>query len=256
MIQGAPIIQFQDVVLGYDGKIIVNHLNLTINDLLIQGSIKGQSICFLSRSGRGKSTLFKALSGLLEPMSGNILVQHKDGYVKTREGLIGFVDQAYTLFRHKTVRESLIYSMRKLSLTIREKEAKVDQELASWYLTGVKDKYPKELSGGQKQRVAIMEKLLASNHYIIMDEPISGLDVVAIDQVKLNFKHILSSHEKNTILFSTHDLGFALEMADIIYVLGLPSISDDFSIILKTYDMWKANKYPIEQEIRDLLARS
>ena len=250
------LIQFQNVTLGYDNKIVLKDLNFTIHDFRQEGVIKGQSICFISRSGRGKSTLFKALSGLLTPFSGNILVNHENTPVIAREGMIGFVDQHYTLFRHKTVEDTLMYALRKNKMPNKDKKDLINKELKDWHLEGMSNKYPNELSGGQKQRVAIIEKLLASNHYIIMDEPISGLDVIAIKQVKHNFEKLLSSHEKNTIIFSTHDLDFAIELADEIYVLG--KNQSDYSCILQKFSFWNNvdSKFNVKEKIEKILQNS
>jgi polar amino acid transport system ATP-binding protein len=72
---------------------------------------------------------------------------------------------------------------------------------------------------------------------MVLDEPFSGLDVRNIKKVSESFNKILSSHEYNTIIFSTHDIGLAVEMADSIYVIGLLDPSDTCSTILKHYDL-------------------
>jgi polar amino acid transport system ATP-binding protein len=87
-------------------------------------------------------------------------------------------------------------------------------------LTEHKDKYSCELSGGQRQRTAIIEQMLTSKHFMILDEPFSGLDVGNIEKVKLSFDKISAANELNTIIFSTHDIRLAVELSDSIYILG------------------------------------
>jgi polar amino acid transport system ATP-binding protein len=93
------------------------------------------------------------------------------------------------------------------------------------------------LSGGQRQRTAIIEQLLTSKHFMVFDEPFSGLDVGNIQSVRDAFDLILSSDELNTIIFSTHDLKLAVELADVIYVIGHPEGVTDYSTIVNKYDL-------------------
>ncbi len=229
------LIWFDNVSLGYEkDKPILKDLNIVEQDIV--GG--GQSICFLGRSGRGKSTLFKSLAGLLKPLSGKIVIDIDGTPTIVREGNVGFVDQKYTLFRHKTVMGILLFAMRKRKTSLKEKTAEANAILLDWGLDGHEEKYPNELSGGQRQRLAVIEKLLASNHYIIMDEPISGLDVVGVNNIKKNFRRVLAAHEKNTIIFSTHDLHFAMEMADVIYIVGRVKPEDTHSTIIERIELY------------------
>lgn len=109
--------------------------------------------------------------------------------------------------------------------------------LVNWNLVEHKDKYPCELSGGQRQRTAIIEQMLTSKHFMILDEPFSGLDVGNIEKVKQSFEKILTSNSLNTIIFSTHDIKLAVELADSIYLIGHPEGVEDYSTIVKHYDL-------------------
>lgn len=112
--------------------------------------------------------------------------------------------------------------------------------LQQWGLEKAKDQYPCELSGGQRQRTAIIEQILCSGHYMVLDEPFSGLDVGNIEDVKKAFNLITSLHEFNTIIYSTHDIELAVELADSIYVIGYPTINGtiaDYGTIVKNVDM-------------------
>ena len=137
--------------------------------------------------------------------------------------------------------------------------------MEKWGLLEHKDKYPCELSGGQRQRTAIIEQLLTSKHFMIFDEPYSGLDVGNIETVKESFDLILNSNELNTIIFSTHDINLAVEMADSIYVIGHPEGITDYSTVIKHFDLkemdlaWKtfgAGHLSLVKEIKELLLKS
>ena len=223
-------------------KLILKDVSLAEKDVQIQGQVTGQTIAFIGRSGRGKSTLFKALTGLIKPTDGKVLITDtqatsKDAAKEVSQGDVGFVDQKYTLFRHKTMTEIFHYAMRKIKGTKAEKDAIIDKYLAEWGLEEHKDKYPCELSGGQRQRTAIIEQMLTSKHFVVFDEPFSGLDVGNIEKVKDAFTKILHDDELNTIIFSTHDIKLAVELADSIYIIGHPEGTTDYSTIIKHYDL-------------------
>jgi ABC-type nitrate/sulfonate/bicarbonate transport system ATPase subunit len=160
-----------------------------------------------------------------------------------QEGDVGFVDQKYTLFRHKTVFESLWFALRKVSLPKQDKRDKIMRYLVDWGLEKHKDQYPNFLSGGQRQRTAILEQLLCSGFYMVLDEPFSGLDIGNINNVKDAFELINKSHEYNTVIFSTHDIELAVELADSIYVIGYGKDEkgqpQSFGSVLKHFDLKK-----------------
>ena len=120
------------------------------------------------------------------------------------------------------------------------------------------------ISGGQKQRVSVIEQILTNKYFMIFDEPTSGLDIVAIDKVKKSFNKILESNEYNTIIFSTHNINFAVEMAESIYVIGFPE-GENVSTIIKHYDLkamglaWKefgAEHHQLVKDIKEVLRNS
>ena len=239
------ILYVDNISVGYEGKTILKDVTIIEKNVVRDGyASTGQIIAVLGRSGRGKSTLFRALTGLVKPMSGQILISDMstevadDAKVLT-EGDVGFVDQKYTLFRHKTVNQICQYALRKSKLTKEEKTAMIDEYLTEWGLMEHKDKYSCELSGGQRQRTAIIEQMLSSKHFMILDEPFSGLDVGNIEKVKTSFQKILDADEYNTIIFSTHDIRLAAELADSIYVIGFPEGTTEYSTVLKHYDLKK-----------------
>lgn len=238
-----PLLYVDKLSVGYDGKMILKDVSFVEHNITREGhNSTGQTIAFVGRSGRGKSTLFKALTGLIKPTTGQILITDmdspdKDDAKPVREGDIGFVDQKYTLFRHETIDQIFMYALRKSKLTKPEKKELIDKYLNEWGLAEHRKKYSCELSGGQRQRTAIIEQMLTSKHFMILDEPFSGLDIGNIEKVKQSFKRISDDNEYNTIIFSTHDIKLAIEMADSIYVIGQPEGITDYSTIVKHFDL-------------------
>lgn len=246
--QKDTILHVENVSVAYDGKVIISDINFTEKDTVRPGKSQGQTIAVLGRSGRGKSTLFRVITGLEKPTTGRVLIPDHTKPVTNgqqpakmvQEGDVGFVNQKYTLFRHKTVYQALSYALRNSSLSSQEKKEKIDHYLNDWGLYQSRDQYPVFLSGGQRQRTAILEQLLSSGYYMVLDEPFSGLDVGNILNVKRSFQLICDSHDLNTIIFSTHDIELAVELADSIYIIGYPQKDGNLTntgTILKHFDL-------------------
>jgi ABC-type nitrate/sulfonate/bicarbonate transport system ATPase subunit len=240
------LLYVENVSVAYDGHFIVKDINMIEKNVVrASDDHTGQVIAVLGRSGRGKSTFFKALTGLVPIESGKILLKDFESNdinaaKEVAEGDIGFVDQKYTLFRHKTVKQTLNFALRRSALSETEKESKIKDYLNKWGLESCTDKYPNELSGGQRQRTAIIEQLFSSERFLVMDEPFSGLDVGNIEEVKKSFDLLTSSHDHNTVIFSTHDIELAIQLAQSIYVIGFPTIEGkkkDYGTVVAKYDL-------------------
>lgn len=240
------LLYVENVSVSYDDCLIIKDISFIEKNVVRENiDSTGQVIAILGRSGRGKSTLLKALTGLVHPSAGKILIKDfnnpaPEGAKNVHEGDIGYVDQKYTLFRHKTINQMLKFALRKTSLTAAEKEEKINLYLNTWGLANCKHKYPNELSGGQRQRTAIIEQLFSSDRFIVMDEPFSGLDVGNIQEVKKSFELLNDLSEFNTVIFTTHDIELAVELAQSIYVIGYPTIKDElqpYGTIVAKYDL-------------------
>ena len=240
------LLYVENLSVAYDDVTIIKDIVLTEKNVVRSGvENTGQVIAIVGRSGRGKSTFFKALTGLVPAKTGKILIKDFassdiNAAKLVAEGDVGFVDQKYTLFRHKTVNETLKFALRKTDLSETEKDKKISEYISKWGLEPCKDKYPNELSGGQRQRTAIIEQLFSSDKLIVMDEPFSGLDVGNIQEVKKSFDLLSSSHDLNTVIFSTHDIDLAIELAQSIYVIGYPTVGgklQSYGTIVAKYDL-------------------
>ena len=241
---GSTVLFAENVSVQYDGRDIIRDINIIEKNVIRESQITGQVIGIVGKSGSGKSTLFKALTGLIKPCTGQILIPQPTDYTQAKivqEGDVGFVNQKYTLFRNKTVRQTLEFALRKFSeLSRKDRTEKIETYAQEWGLFEHLEKYPNQLSGGQRQRVAIIEQMFSSENFIIMDEPFSGLDVGNILKVKQSFKRISESNEFNTLIFSTHDIDLAVELADSIHVIGNPTIDgvkQTYGTVVKNYDL-------------------
>jgi ABC-type multidrug transport system ATPase subunit len=218
----------ENLSVAYGSKIIIRDIGnaqipFVIKDIKRENLQQGQTVAVLGRSGRGKSTLFKAITGIVKPSSGCIKIpdtKTPGNFCDVKEGNVGFVQQNFPLSRNQTVFEMLKEAAGQGKIPDNEKNGIIEQHIESWGLKEQKNSVANQLSGGQKQRVAIIEQLLCSHYFMVFDEPFSGLDVCNIEDVRDSFRKITSSNEINTIIFSTHDIELAVELADQIYIVG------------------------------------
>lgn len=231
---GGIILKLEKLCLSFGKKEILKDINLEIEDY-VRDECTGQVITLLGKSGIGKTQLMKMIAGLQIPSSGRILL----GLAQTapKRGEVGMVLQSYPLFEHRTVSENL-----KLVSNQKEKIENLVIEL------DVKDhlkKYPSQLSGGQRQRVAIIQQILCSERFILLDEPFSGLDPVATKKLSRNIRKLADNHSENTIIISSHILEPALEVSDNAIMLG--KNGEDYATIVRNYNLvdmgfaWRSN---------------
>lgn len=197
---------------------ILRDVSFEIKDIKRPGLTQGQKVALLAPSGTGKTQLFKRIAGLEPTSSGEVLVGPEQK--PTKAGLVGVVPQNYLLFEHYTVEQTLMVAARMRETDKAKAKAKVLEIMEEFGLTDKGKAYPCELSGGQRQRVSIAEQLLSSNHFLLMDEPFSGLDIIMKKKVCDVIDTVASRDELNTIMFSTHDIESAVMIADTILILG------------------------------------
>jgi polar amino acid transport system ATP-binding protein/sulfate transport system ATP-binding protein len=212
------ILKATDVSLTLGGNVILRDLNLEIRDLYRPGCVTGQVVGLLGPSGIGKTRLFRLLAGIDKPDKGTITIGPK--CVPVERGMVGVVAQNYPLFEHRTVVGNLELAARSAGLSRQDAAAKAFTYLQRFSLEERADLYPCQLSGGQRQRVAIAQQFLCSEHFVLMDEPFSGLDLIAVDKVSKMICEVANSDELNTVIVVTHDIQAALAVADTIWLLG------------------------------------
>jgi NitT/TauT family transport system ATP-binding protein len=212
------ILKVMGVSLTLGGTPVLRDLNLEVKDVYRPGLTQGQVVGLLGPSGMGKTCLFRILAGLSAPDAGSVLIGPEGKPVE--RGMVGVVAQNYPLFAHRTVQGNLTVAGRRAGLSGAHAAEKVDSLLKRFGLTEHAGKYPAQLSGGQRQRVAIAQQFMCSEHFLLMDEPFSGLDPIAVETVAGFIGEMAGSHELNTFILVTHDITAALAVADTIWLLG------------------------------------
>lgn len=251
------IFAVKGVSLSYGDKQVLRDVNVDVNNITRPGMKQGQVVALLGPSGIGKTQLFRCIAGL-QPFSGELTMFDKP----VKAGEVGVVQQTYPLMNHRTVWSNLMLAAHRIPERITEAE----RLLVHFGLTDKRAAYPLELSGGQRQRIAIIQQLVCSSYFLLMDEPFSGLDVVAKERVMETIRTVTSAHELNTVIFTTHDIESAVALADDIWVLGREAGKPGATIV-KRLDLaalglaWSADVqrhpafWPTVMELRDLFPK-
>jgi putative spermidine/putrescine transport system ATP-binding protein len=191
---------------------------LALNDFSLDIA-PGELVALLGPSGCGKTTALRALAGLQDLDSGQIIVKGKDiTNLRASKRGMGMVFQAYSLFPHMTALENVQYGLRmqSTSKSVRESRGKEMLELVG--LVQESDRYPHQMSGGQQQRVALARALAISPAVLLLDEPLSALDAKVRSQLRDEIRRI-QLEVGTTTLFVTHDQEEALGIADRVGVM-------------------------------------
>ncbi|KAA9290995.1 ABC transporter ATP-binding protein [Aerococcus urinae] len=204
------MIEFDQVEKIYPGNVqALKKSSLTIND--------GEFVCFIGRSGSGKTTALRMINRMHDPSSGAILINGQKTTDLNPVDLrrkIGYVIQQIGLMPHMTIYDNIVTVPRLLKVD--EEECK---RIAHRLLKRVElpedflDRYPSELSGGQQQRVGVIRALAANPEIVLMDEPFGALDPITRDSLQELVKDLQREYG-STFVFVTHDMDEALALAD------------------------------------------
>ena len=197
---------------------ILREVNLEIKNLVRPGLAQGQVVALLGPSGVGKTTLLRLLAGLEAPDAGTIVIGENGQSV--RRGQIGVVAQHYPLFAHRTVLSNLIVAGKQAAMDGRAAREAAAELLSRFEMSAQGGSYPAQLSGGQRQRAAIAQQFMGCDGFLLLDEPFSGLDVVAQEVVIHFIAEMASRDERMTFILITHDISAALQIADTVWLLG------------------------------------
>ncbi|HWN11565.1 MAG TPA: ATP-binding cassette domain-containing protein [Pyrinomonadaceae bacterium] len=198
-----PAIEFRDVVLAFDDRIILNKLSFSVR--------KGELKIILGGSGGGKSTIIKLVLGLLKPDEGRVLVDGEDitdydeAQMMSVRKKIGMVFQEGALFDSLSVYDNVAYRLHEQGRTEDEVEQEVRRMLRFVNLEDAIDKMPSELSGGMRRRVGIARALIGDPKIVLFDEPTAGLDPPTARTIcELAMK--LRDLEDVSSIFVTHEM--------------------------------------------------
>ncbi len=228
-----PIIRLEGVHKWFGDVHALNGVDLEVQP--------GEKICIVGPSGSGKSTLLRCINFLEEPDAGTVWLEGKSmGFVESATGerqrasdadinrmrlSVGMVFQSFNLWGHMTVLRSVTEAPRFVrGMKRKEAEEKALQLLDRIGLLDKKGSYPSQLSGGEQQRVAIARALAMDPKIMLFDEPTSSLDPELVGDVLAVMRGL--AHDGMTMLIVTHEIGFAVEIADRALFIDFGAILD------------------------------
>lgn len=213
----SPVLQGKSVTLAgvsvrFDRTTAVEPLDLAIT--------AGEFFSILGPSGCGKTTLLRVMAGFLQPTTGRVLIDGADvtGLGPSRRPT-AMIFQSLALFPHMSVADNVAFGLEARGVSRRARRSRAEQLLDLVALSGFGSRRPAELSGGQRQRVAIARALAVEPAVLLLDEPLSALDLKLRQHMREELRQI-QSRTRVTFIYITHDQGEALAMSDRIAVMS------------------------------------
>ena len=235
------MIEINNISHSYGDKLIIDKLSLSVN--------ANELTCLLGGSGSGKTTILRLIAGLETPLLGEIII---DKNIVSKGNTIvippykrelAYIFQDLALWPHFTVYKNIAFGLTE------RKEKNVDdkvlQMLEFFNLQEYAKKFPHQLSGGQKQLLAIARSLVLKPKVLLMDEPLSNLDV-KLKRKLLDYIKKLQTEFNLTIIYVTHDHREAFSIADKVFILNNGNIEDSGTISQIKLSENKFTKYFLE----------
>ena len=198
----------KNVTQKYDDVTIIDNINFDVNE--------GEIVCLIGSSGVGKTTLFHVLSGLNQPISGQVILDGED--VTGKCGNVSYMLQKDMLLPFKTIIDNVSLPYRVKGMKKKDARARVLPYFKQFGLEGTEKKYPSQLSGGMKQRAAFMRTYFFGKKIMLLDEPFSALDEITKNE--LYDWYLKIKNELNlTTIFISHNLDEAITLSDRILVM-------------------------------------
>lgn len=207
------LLEVKNLVKAYGGRTVVDHVSYQVDEREIVG--------LLGANGAGKTTSFRMTVGMITPDGGRVRFDHADVsglpmYKRARRG-IGYLSQEPSVFQRLSVEDNLMAVCETLRLARRQRRQKVDDLLEQFGLKVVRKNLAKNISGGERRKLEIARALITSPRLILLDEPFSGVDPKAVEELRTE---ILNLRERGiAILLTDHNVHETLRVTDRSYVI-------------------------------------
>jgi len=207
------LLETHGLVKKYSGRAVVNEVSITIDQRTIVG--------LLGRNGAGKTTTFRMIMGMITPDAGSVLFDGRDitklpMYRRARLGM-GYLSQEPSIFQRLSVRDNLYAILETMSLTRTERDHRADMLIERFALTEVANSLGKYLSGGERRKLEIARAMVTEPSLILLDEPFSGVDPIAVEELQQEIRRLVASGV--SVLITDHNVERTLEVADKAYII-------------------------------------
>ena len=207
------LLETRNLVKRYSGRTVVNEVSMSI----AQRSIVG----LLGRNGAGKTTSFRMIIGMIIPDGGEVVFEGRDitklpMYKRARLG-IGYLSQEPSIFQRLSVRDNLHAILETMSITTSERNERAEMLIERFDLTEVANSQGRFLSGGERRKLEIARAMVTEPSLILLDEPFSGVDPIAVEELQEEVRRLVDSGV--SILITDHNVERTLEVSDKAYIV-------------------------------------
>jgi lipopolysaccharide export system ATP-binding protein len=210
---GITLLETRNLVKRYSGRAVVDEVSVMID----QRSIVG----LLGRNGAGKTTTFRMIMGMITPDKGSVVFEGREitklpMYKRARLG-IGYLSQEPSIFQRLSVRENLLAILETMSITRAERNRKADMLIDQFGLREVANSHGRFLSGGERRKLEIARAMVTDPSLILLDEPFSGVDPIAVEDLQEEIRQLVASGV--SVLITDHNVERTLEVVDKAYII-------------------------------------
>ncbi len=231
------LLETRNLIKKYSGRTVVNGVSIAVYGR--------ESIGLLGRNGAGKTTSFRMTIGMVQPDDGKVIFEGHDitrlpMYRRARMG-IGYLSQEPSVFQRLTVEQNLLAILETMSLTRADRKRRADELISQFGLGKVRKSLARVLSGGERRKLEIARSLVTNPSLILLDEPFSGVDPIAVEDLQ---REIRSLQDRGiSILITDHNVERTLEVVDRAYIInegqvlasGTPKELVNNELVRKTY---------------------
>ena len=208
-----PLLETKNLRKAYAGRTVVNGVDISINP--------GEIVGLLGPNGAGKTTTFYMMMGMVRPDSGSIVFDHQDVshltmHKRAQMGL-GYLSQEPSIFRRLTVEENIMAILETLEIPAKERQRRLEELLNELQISYLRKSKASTLSGGERRRLEITRALVTHPLCILLDEPFSGIDPIAVSECQNLIRDLKS--KGLAILLTDHNVRETLAITDRAYIM-------------------------------------
>jgi lipopolysaccharide export system ATP-binding protein len=208
------ILKATNLVKQYDGRTVVDHVSFDVSE--------GEIVGLLGRNGAGKTTSFRMVVGMISPEDGQVIFNGQDVtrlplYQRAQRGM-GYLSQEPSVFQRLSVEDNLLAILETQKLDKAQRHTRAHELMVQFDLTKLRRQHARTLSGGERRKLEIARALISQPTLLMLDEPFSGVDPVAVEELQAEIRRLRHEHHI-AMLVTDHNVQRTLEICDRAYVI-------------------------------------